>query len=71
MSTPRLAPPRVPSGKITVQAPPELAPSDGGGGMLASLVPMLGSVGAIVMVRGPRASSRVACSCCRRSASSP
>ncbi|MRG59928.1 type VII secretion protein EccCa [Agromyces sp. CFH 90414] len=50
MSTPRLAPPRVPSGRITVQAPPELAPSDGGGGMLVSLVPMLGSVGAIVMV---------------------
>ncbi|MFF2272008.1 type VII secretion protein EccCa [Agromyces sp. NPDC058136] len=50
MSTPRLAPPRVPAGKISVQAPPELAPSDGGGGILVSLVPMLGSVGAIVMV---------------------
>ncbi|UOE43954.1 type VII secretion protein EccCa [Agromyces larvae] len=50
MTAPRLAPPRVPSGKITVQAPPELAPGDGGGGMLASLVPMLGSVGAIIMV---------------------
>lgn len=48
---PRLAPPRVPGGKITVQPPPELTPSEGGGGgLMTSLLPMLGSVGAIVMV---------------------
>ena len=47
---PRLAPPRVPSGTVLVQAPPELVPADGGGGMLTSLLPMLGSVGSIVMV---------------------
>ena len=46
----RLAPPTVPSGRIVVQAPPELVPNEGGGGMLTSLLPMLGSVGAIVMV---------------------
>ena len=50
MTGPRLAPPRVPSGKLAVQAPPELQPSDGGMGILGSLLPMLGSVGAIVMV---------------------
>lgn len=46
----RLAPPRQPSGSIPVQAPPELATSDGASSMLTSLMPMLGSVGAIVMV---------------------
>ncbi len=50
MTGPRLAPPRVPSGKLPVQAPPELQPNEGGMGVLGSLLPMLGSVGAIVMV---------------------
>lgn len=50
MTGPRLAPPRVPSGKLPVQAPPELQPNEGGMGILGSLLPMLGSVGAIVMV---------------------
>ncbi len=50
MAGTRMAPPRVPAGKIAVQAPPELAPSDGGGGLVSSMLPMLGSVGAIVMV---------------------
>ncbi|MBS1905224.1 MAG: type VII secretion protein EccC, partial [Actinobacteria bacterium] len=50
MTGPRLAPPRVPSGKLTVQAPPELQPTDGGSNMLTSLLPMLGSIGAVVMV---------------------
>lgn len=49
MTGPRLAPPRVPSGRIPVQAPPELTPSEGSS-MLMSMLPMLGSVGAIVMV---------------------
>lgn len=47
---PRLAPPTVPSGRIVVQPPPELVPNEGGSSMLTSLLPMLGSVGAIVMV---------------------
>ncbi|MFJ4044113.1 type VII secretion protein EccCa [Microbacterium sp. NPDC089987] len=50
MTGPRLAPPRVPAGRLPVQAPPELQPNDGGMGVLGSLLPMLGSVGAIVMV---------------------
>ncbi|MGN8026720.1 type VII secretion protein EccCa [Microbacterium sp. 22242] len=50
MTGPRLAPPRVPSGKLTVQAPPELQPSDGGSNLLTSMLPMLGSIGAVVMV---------------------
>lgn len=49
MTGPRLAPPRVPSGRIPVQAPPELTPSEGSN-ILMSMLPMLGSVGAIVMV---------------------
>jgi len=49
MSATRLAPPRVPSGKIALQPPPELVPGDGGGGLLSSMLPMLGSIGAIVM----------------------
>lgn len=56
MNRGRLAPPRVPSGKVTLEAPPELAEKEPGG-LLTALVPMLGSLGAIVMVltmnRGP------------------
>ena len=50
MSGTRLAPPRVPSGKIALQAPPELESSEGGSNLLSSMLPMLGSIGAIVMV---------------------
>lgn len=46
----RLAPPRVPTGRVTVQAPPELTPGDGVSSLLSSMLPMLGSIGAIVMV---------------------
>ena len=46
----RLAPPRVPSGSVTLQAPPEIEPSEGGSNLLTSALPMLGSVGAIIMV---------------------
>ena len=46
----RLAPPRVPAGTISVQPPPELESPDGGSSMLTSMLPMLGSVGAIIMV---------------------
>ncbi|WP_430868286.1 type VII secretion protein EccCa [Demequina aurantiaca] len=50
MSGRRLAPPRQPSGSIQVQAPPELATADGASSMLTSLMPMVGSLGAILMV---------------------
>jgi len=46
----RLAPPAVPTGRVTVLPPPEITPSDGMGGMLSSLLPMLGSVGSIVFI---------------------
>ncbi|WP_053354111.1 type VII secretion protein EccCa [Leucobacter musarum] len=46
----RLAPPRVPSGSVTLQAPPEIEPAEGGSNLLTSALPMLGSVGAIIMV---------------------
>ncbi|WP_010156087.1 type VII secretion protein EccCa, partial [Leucobacter chromiiresistens] len=46
----RLAPPRMPSGNVNVQAPPEIEPSEGGSSLLTSALPMLGSVGAIIMV---------------------
>jgi S-DNA-T family DNA segregation ATPase FtsK/SpoIIIE len=48
--TARLAPPRVPSGRVTVQPPPELTPGDGVSSLLSSMLPMIGSIGAIVMV---------------------
>ncbi|KGM09833.1 type VII secretion protein EccCa [Cellulomonas bogoriensis] len=52
------APPPVPTGKVTVQAPPELAASEGMSGTLSMMVPMLGSLGGIVFVAvampGPR-----------------
>ena len=48
--TPRLAPPPVPTGRLQVQPPPELTPSDGISGMLATALPMLGSVGSIVFI---------------------
>jgi S-DNA-T family DNA segregation ATPase FtsK/SpoIIIE len=46
----RLAPPAVPSGRVTVLPPPEITASDGVGGLLSSLMPMLGSVGSIVFI---------------------
>ncbi|GEL96313.1 type VII secretion protein EccCa [Cellulomonas composti] len=45
-----VGPPPVPTGQVVLQAPPELQPADGVSGMLANLVPMLGSVGSIVFV---------------------
>ncbi|KFI63894.1 type VII secretion protein EccC [Bifidobacterium cuniculi] len=46
----RLDAPRVPKGKIVMQAPPTLEASDGVSTLLTSLVPLLGSVSAIVMM---------------------
>ncbi|WP_029144836.1 type VII secretion protein EccC [Microbacterium luticocti] len=46
----RLAPPRKPVDRIVVQPPPELVPSEGGSGILTSLLPLVGSLGAIIMV---------------------
>lgn len=46
----RLDAPRVPHGKVVLQVPPELEPSDGVNTLLTSLVPMLGAVSSIVMM---------------------
>lgn len=46
----RQGPPAAPTGTITLQPPPEMPPSDGISGLLASMLPMLGSLGSIVMV---------------------
>ncbi|MGN6132042.1 MAG: type VII secretion protein EccCa, partial [Nocardioidaceae bacterium] len=45
-----VAPPEMPSGRLVLQAPPELAPHEGAGGALMMALPMLGSVGSIVFV---------------------
>lgn len=51
-------PPEAPSGTVVLEAPPAAQSSDGVSGLLANLVPMLGSVGSIVFVAmsqpGPR-----------------
>lgn len=46
----RLAPPTVPTGRVALLPPPEITPSDGISGMLATALPMLGSVGSIVFI---------------------
>lgn len=50
MRSERLDAPRVPHGKVVLQVPPELEPSDGMNTLLTSLVPMLGAVSSIVMM---------------------
>ncbi len=40
----------MPSGEITLQAPPELDQSEGAAGVLMNAIPMLGSLGSIVLV---------------------
>ncbi|KRE53959.1 ATP-binding protein [Phycicoccus sp. Soil748] len=47
---PREEAPEVPSGRIVLQPPPEITPSEGAGGLLLNAVPMLGSVGSIAFV---------------------
>lgn len=46
----RLEGPKAPKGRIVLQAPPELEPSDGVNTLLTSLVPLLGSISAVVMM---------------------
>ncbi|MEP7738063.1 type VII secretion protein EccCa [Nocardioides sp. 31GB23] len=47
---PRLEEPEMPSGEIQLQAPPELDRSEGAAGVLMNAIPMLGSLGSIVLV---------------------
>ncbi len=46
----RLDPPEMPSGQIKVQAPPEIQPHEGPGQAMMMAIPMLGSVGSIILV---------------------
>ena len=51
----------MPGGQIVLQAPPELEPHEGAGGVLMNAIPMLGSLGSIVLVAtmgGARAAGR-------------
>ena len=43
-------PEQVPSGSIDLRAPPELPSSEGPGGVLLNTIPMLGSLGSVVLV---------------------
>ncbi|HET8765774.1 MAG TPA: FtsK/SpoIIIE domain-containing protein, partial [Pedococcus sp.] len=47
---PREQAPEVPSGRIVLQSPPEITPSEGASSLLMNAVPMLGSVGSIAFV---------------------
>ena len=44
--------PKLPVGRVALKAPPLLQDHDASGGLLMNAIPMLGSVGAIVMVAG-------------------
>ena len=50
VDTPGLARPTVPSGTITLQAPPEIIKAEGSSNALMTVMPMLGSVGSIAMI---------------------
>jgi DNA segregation ATPase FtsK/SpoIIIE, S-DNA-T family len=42
--------PELPTGEIVLQAPPEIEEAEGAGGVLMNAIPMLGSLGSIVLV---------------------
>ncbi len=46
----RLDEPEMPAGQIVLQPPPEIEPNEGAGGVLMNAIPMLGSLGSIVLV---------------------
>lgn len=46
----RLDQPEMPTGQIVLQPPPELQEGEGAGGVLMNAIPMLGSLGSIVLV---------------------
>jgi S-DNA-T family DNA segregation ATPase FtsK/SpoIIIE len=46
----RLEAPEMPSGELRLQAPPELDRSEGASGVMMNAIPMLGSLGSIVLV---------------------
>lgn len=46
----RLDEPELPSGQVVLQAPPQIEPHEGATGVLMNAIPMLGSLGSIVLV---------------------
>ena len=46
----RLDEPELPTGQIVLQPPPEIEPSEGASGVMMNAIPMLGSLGSIVLV---------------------
>ena len=46
----RLDEPEMPSGRIELQPPPQIEPNEGASGVLMNAIPMLGSLGSIVLV---------------------
>ncbi len=46
----RVAAPEMPTGTLAVKAPPELPPQGAGGSGLMSMLPMVGSLGSVVMI---------------------
>ena len=46
----RLDQPEMPTGEIVLQAPPQLEQHEGASGVLMNAIPMLGSLGSIVLV---------------------
>ncbi|MFW6773551.1 type VII secretion protein EccCa [Nocardioides sp. CPCC 205120] len=49
-SSHRIDAPEVPTGQIVLQPPPQLAEHEGAGGVLMNAIPMLGSIGSIVVI---------------------
>jgi S-DNA-T family DNA segregation ATPase FtsK/SpoIIIE len=49
---PRLDEPELPGGQIVLQPPPEIQENEGASGIMMNVIPMLGSVGSIVLVAG-------------------
>jgi S-DNA-T family DNA segregation ATPase FtsK/SpoIIIE len=46
----RLDAPELPTGQLVLQPPPQLEPNEGASGVLMNAIPMLGSLGSIVLV---------------------
>ncbi|MDF1605251.1 type VII secretion protein EccCa [Nocardioides sp. YIM 152315] len=46
----RLDEPEMPSGQLVLQSPPQIEPNEGASGVLMNAIPMLGSLGSIVLV---------------------
>ena len=46
----RMDAPEMPTGQLVLQPPPQIEPNEGASGVLMNAIPMLGSLGSIVLV---------------------